>query len=152
MLAVTALLQNHGSQALGEGGRGDRAGTGRSEKEQVPLPIRELQRCSPESDREGRCICFPPGVRHPLVPQGQYIYSGSISRSCLSAIPPLIFNATCFHILLLRPCPFRADGFSSPFPLCLAAFFFLSFLDSHFFVQKAPEKGKRGEMMHVASH
>lgn len=152
MLVITALLQNHGGQAHGKGGHGDRAGKGRSEKEQVPLPIRQPQRCSPGSDREGRCKSFPPGMWYPLVPQGQHTYSGSISRSCPITIPPLVFNATCFHILLLCPCPFRADGFSSPFPLCLAAFFSLSFLDSHFFVQKAPRKGKRGETMHGASH
>lgn len=114
----------------------------RSEKEQVPLPIPQLQRCSPASDREGRYNCFPLAMWYPPVPQGQHTYSGSISRSCSIAIPPLIFNATCFHILFLCPCPFRADGFSFPFPLCLSAFFFLSFLDSHFFVQKAPGKVK----------
>lgn len=142
MLQLRCYCRTMGVRPLGRMGVGTELGQGGLRRSRSLFPSHSCRDAPPGSEREGRCNCFPPGMQYPPVPQGQHTYSRSISRSCPIAIPPLIFNATCFHILLLCPCLFRADGFSSPFPLCLAAFFFFSFLDSHFFVQKAPGKVK----------
>lgn len=97
------------------------------------------------------CSFIPRGMPFlHCVPRMHDEYSRSISMSCPGTIPlALVFKANCFHLLLLYV-PLYLSCF--PFPHCLAASFFLCFLDSRFFVQKAPKKSKRGEKMHIASH